>query len=58
MTKDEFEKRYAERSDMVVEELRELGVTIEPCDCGDILCLGWQAVSQRQRKLKESKKQI
>lgn len=45
MTKDEFEKRYAERSNLTVVELRALGITIEPCDCGDEICLGWKAVS-------------
>ena len=50
MTKEEFEKSYAEKSNMTVEELRELGVTIEPCDCEDELCHGWQAVTQRNKE--------
>lgn len=45
MNQEEFEKRYAERSGLTVKELRDLGITIEPCDCGDEICLGWRAVS-------------
>ena len=46
MTKIEFEERYAKRSNLTIKELRELGVIIEPCDCGNDICLGWQAVTQ------------
>ena len=46
MTKEQFEKRYAKRSNLTVEELRELDVIIESCDCDYKLCSGWQAVTQ------------
>lgn len=45
MTKEEFEKRYAARSYMTVEELRALDVVIESCDCGDEICQGWKVVT-------------
>lgn len=40
--KDEFERSYAERSGMTVEELRELGCRVVPCDCDYEGCQGWQ----------------
>jgi hypothetical protein len=46
MTKEEFEKRYAERSNLSVDEARRLGITIKSCDCGCPGCPGWQAVTQ------------
>ncbi|KKL51547.1 hypothetical protein LCGC14_2294410 [marine sediment metagenome] len=46
MTKEQFEKRYAEHSDLTIVELRKLGVIIKPCDCDDKICQGWQAVTQ------------
>lgn len=46
MTKEQFEKRYAKRSNLTVPELRKLGVIIKPCNCDYKLCLGWQAVTQ------------
>ena len=50
LTKTEFEKSYAERSNLSVAESRSLGITIEPCDCGCPGCLGWQAVTQQENK--------
>ena len=44
MTAEEFERAYAERSDLTVERLRALGRTVRPCDCGDDLCDGWQSL--------------
>ena len=46
MTKEEFEDRYAKCSNLTVERLRELGVRVEPCDCKEGSCQGWQAVTQ------------
>jgi hypothetical protein len=42
-----FERAYAERSGVSVEELRALGRVIVPCACGDALCEGWQSVNRR-----------
>ena len=42
MTKDEFEKGYAERSGVTVEWLHSMGQWAIPCDCGDEGCHGWQ----------------
>lgn len=47
MTEEEFEKRYAEGSDITVERLHELGQFAVPCDCGDETCEGWAMVSRR-----------
>lgn len=46
LTAEEFERRYAERSGVTVERLRELGRVVRPCTCGDDLCEGWQSVSR------------
>lgn len=40
LTKEEFEKGYAERSNLSVDEARKLGITIESCDCGWPDCQG------------------
>ena len=45
MTADEFERRYAMRSRLTVEELRALGRIVAPCDCGEDLCEGWQSTT-------------
>jgi hypothetical protein len=50
MTKEDFEIHYAQGSDLTVKEIRALGVTFEPCDCGVEGCLGWQAVTQKAMK--------
>jgi len=50
LTKTEFEKHYAQRSNLTVAELRQLGITIEPCTCGYSGCSGWQAVTQQENK--------
>lgn len=44
MTKEEFEKRYCERSEITIEEYREYEVTLH-CHCGQGGCDGWAAVS-------------
>jgi len=46
ISKEEFEKQYAERSALSVGKLRMRGISFEPCDCGDEICQGWQAVLQ------------
>lgn len=42
MTKEEFEKGYAERSGVTVEWLESQGRSADPCDCGEDICEGWQ----------------
>jgi len=51
MTKDEFEKSYAERSGLTVEALHKLGLKAHPCECGAYNCPGWQMVSERQLRM-------
>ena len=43
ITADEFERQYAERSGMTVEELRGY-LTVRPCECDYEDCEGWQMV--------------
>lgn len=38
----EFEEEYARRSGVSVEWLHKHGRRVEPCDCGDESCNGWQ----------------
>lgn len=45
MTKDEFEKGYAKRSNVTVDWLHEQGQGAVPCNCGEKGCLGWQMVN-------------
>lgn len=45
MTKDEFERGYAERSGVTIEWLHEHGQTAALCDCDQEGCMGWQMVS-------------
>jgi hypothetical protein len=45
LTAAEFERLYAERSGLTVEELRALGRVVRPCRCDYELCEGWQSVS-------------
>ena len=44
MTKEEFEKGYAERSGVTVEWLHSKGQGAVPCNCDYELCDGWQMV--------------
>ena len=46
LTAEEFERAYAERSGMTVDELRALDRVVRPCDCDSDLCEGWQSVSR------------
>ena len=41
-----FERRYAERSGLTVQQLRELGRVVRPCRCGDESCDGFMSVSR------------
>lgn len=45
ITRDEFERAYAERSGMTVEQLRELGRVVVRCWCHEPECDGWASVS-------------
>jgi hypothetical protein len=45
MTAEEFERQYAARSGITVEQLRELGRIVAPCDCGEEGCEGWQSTT-------------
>ncbi len=47
MTREEFEKRYAENSDSTIQELHDLGGRVEPCDCDYEGCKGWQMVFKK-----------
>lgn len=41
-----FARRYAERSGVSVEWLREHGREVRPCDCGEDICEGWRMVRE------------
>ena len=43
-TADEFERTYAERSGITVEQLRSYGRIVQACDCGHETCQGWASV--------------
>ena len=45
MTKEEFEKKYADASNLTIERLHELGLFAAPCDCDYENCQGWQMVT-------------
>ena len=44
MTKEEFERGYAERSESTMQQIRELGLSPQPCACGGYDCPGWAMV--------------
>ena len=44
----EFGRRYAERSGVTVEWLKEHGREVRPCDCGDEMCEGRQMAHVRE----------
>lgn len=50
ITKEEFLRKYAERSGKTPEEMlrmrTERGYVIAPCDCGEEICEGWGWVSR------------
>ena len=45
MTREEFERDYAEQSGMTIERLHQLGLAVVPCDCDYEKCQGWAMVS-------------
>lgn len=45
ITQDEFERAYAERSGMTIDEFRAWLIGL-PCACGEETCEGWFAVSR------------
>lgn len=47
MTAEEFERAYAARSGVSVEELRQYR-TVRPCACGEPECEGWQSISHER----------
>ena len=47
LTKEEFEKEYAENSNLTVEELHGLGLYVEPCDCDYLDCKGWEMIFKK-----------
>ncbi len=49
ISKEEFEKGYAERCGMTVAQLALLGRVAEPCGCGENGCQGWQMVHEENR---------
>lgn len=44
LSKEKFEKDYAERSGMSLEQLHELGGHGEVCDCEEVGCFGWKMI--------------
>ena len=46
MEAEEFFRQYAERSGVSVEQLREWGQEVFPCDCDWKWCKGWQIVNK------------
>ena len=40
-----FERRYAERSGVTVEQLRAWGRVVASCDCGEPGCEGFQSIN-------------
>lgn len=47
MTRDEFERAYAERSGVTVEWLHDHDRHAYPCICGGSDCGGWQMLSRQ-----------
>ncbi len=46
MEAEEFFHQYAERSGTTVEQLREWGQEVFPCDCDWEECEGWQVMNK------------
>jgi hypothetical protein len=56
MTKEEFEKRYCERSKITIEEYyNDYNLITVPCNCGITGCYGWAAVTNSPSALKAHK---
>lgn len=46
-TAERFEREYATRSAITVQELRGLGRVVRPCFCEWDECPGWQSVNEK-----------
>jgi hypothetical protein len=46
ITAEEFERQYAARSGMTVDQLRALDRVVLPCLCEEDGCEGWQMISR------------
>jgi hypothetical protein len=46
ITKEEFERQYAEKSGVTIEWLHAHGQFAEPCDCEWDECKGWAMVGR------------
>ena len=46
LSKEDFERKYAEKSGVTVEYLRVHRQVAIPCDCEDPICSGWQMVNE------------
>jgi hypothetical protein len=47
MTKDEFEKMYAEKSKVTVEWLHQQKQIAVLCQCGELDCKGWKMINDK-----------
>lgn len=50
MTKEDFEKEYAKKSNVTVEWLHKKHEGAIPCECGEEGCKGWQMVNLINKK--------
>jgi hypothetical protein len=56
MKKEEFEKRYCERSGITIDEYHNgYNLITLPCHCGQENCEGWAAVDNRKTAIKAHK---
>lgn len=51
MSKEEFEKKYCEDSDITLQEYKENFITLR-CNCGEQNCLGWACVCNDKLAIK------
>jgi hypothetical protein len=58
MTKEQFERGYAERSKTTVEEIHRRGFEARSCDCGEEGCRGWQMVNVEEEKERQRTAEI
>jgi hypothetical protein len=42
MTRDEYEQKYSEQTNMTTSRLHAIGMIAIPCTCNMIWCEGWQ----------------
>jgi hypothetical protein len=50
ISRETFERDYAERSNTTVEWLRRHGREAAPCDCDSDRCQGWQMIYTRAER--------